>query len=98
MYAKRIRENEINFCPSCKGAWLDKGELALTLGTVGDLHSSSEPKSEKITQYVSCPACPGVLRRTYYSSDQRIVVEKCDDCNGIFVDRGEITKIKEFNK
>lgn len=82
-------------CEACGGLWLDKGELDKVADQVdGDIEycsteEASAPASSKI-----CPRCPSEnLRRVKFLGDDSIVLERCDNCNGFWLDGGQIDRI-----
>ncbi|MEM7183066.1 MAG: Bax inhibitor-1 family protein [Spirochaetota bacterium] len=97
MYSKKIRGIDLDFCPSCRGTWFDHSELAAALQTKSDLHASSIYTSSTRTE-MECPVCTTTLYHKAYAQHFDVEVDQCHSCSGIFVDKGEITKIKEFNK
>ncbi|WP_068754679.1 zf-TFIIB domain-containing protein [Thermobifida cellulosilytica] len=41
---------------------------------------------------ISCPKCPGILVRQTLAG---VTVEKCSQCRGLFLDRGELEELLE---
>jgi Zn-finger nucleic acid-binding protein len=87
---------EIDLCPGCSGIWLDKGELALLRERAGfrDLRELKQhcagqrvvPPSSRNVQ-LACPSCAGTLSAVGMG---RVLVDACDQCEGIWLDRGEL--------
>ena len=89
----RVGDVEVDVCPSCGGLWLDRGEIeriskqpntsidnlraVLTGGTQAGL--SDTP--------TVCPACPGQLVEVRLG---RVLIDFCNKCHGVFLDRGEL--------
>ncbi|MFE3846263.1 zf-TFIIB domain-containing protein, partial [Thermoplasmatota archaeon] len=85
----------IDVCPKCKGIWLDKGELGKLL------------KDKKLTNYLTkhigtksrspmiCPRCGNTMD---IEKAEDIEVDVCLTCNGVWLDEGELEKLKETSK
>lgn len=41
---------EIDYCPACRGVWLDKGELDKIIERSAELNTSHNPRSENVQQ------------------------------------------------
>ncbi|MDO8992833.1 zf-TFIIB domain-containing protein [Daejeonella sp.] len=41
---------EIDYCPACRGVWLDKGELDKIIERSAELNTSDNPRSENVQQ------------------------------------------------
>lgn len=79
-------------CPKCKGLWLDKGELGKLL------------KDRKLTNYLTkhigtksrspmvCPRCS--MTMDIEKADD-IEVDVCLTCGGVWLDQGELEKLKD---
>lgn len=80
----------IDQCPQCKSIWLDHSELAQLVGTKQDIPAFAKDSKASVL----CPKCHvDNLRNVIYSRD--IVIMACPHCFGIWLDRGELIKIKE---
>lgn len=90
----------INECVKCKGKWFDRGELRrakdradedlrwLDFDPFGDdARQLSKPSEGKI-----CPKCSGMMLSLEYM-DSKVVIDKCPNCRGIWLEPGELTKI-----
>jgi len=85
----------------CGGIWFDGFELQ----QVDEARESlGEPllhirRNERVTVDPSrkreCPRCTGVkLHRHYFSARRRVEVDQCPNCNGYWLDAGELTLIR----
>ncbi len=92
---------EIDFCPSCKGIWLDSGEL--------ELLSGSSTKNEKSILFIpakdlkekkyKCPICNKKMDKVEFG-DSKVVIDKCKNDHGLWFDKGELNTLlsdKNFN-
>jgi Zn-finger nucleic acid-binding protein len=85
---------EIDHCLACGGTWLDPGELEL-LAELEGLQSSEIVKA--LDAAVSgkksrrrCPRCRFKLRAVTLN---RIELDRCPRCHGLWMDRGEIREV-----
>lgn len=82
---------ELDYCPRCKGTWLDAGELELLL--FGELRSSAtiDPSTLVHGKRV-CPRCKKRMRIGYFPGT-RVEVDVCPVDRGIWLDQGELLEI-----
>ena len=82
---------EMDFCPSCEGCWLDRGELGLIISGTPDLPDefklAGERKSER-----RCPRCERRMRAGLLPATQ-VEVDVCDRQHGLWLDKGELQAI-----
>lgn len=97
MIPKMVEDVEVDYCPACRGLWLDRDEirrlaskseetLAELRELVGEAASEQPARS---TVNPPCPACGGKLTLAVFGS---IYMEHCSACDGIYLDRGELDK------
>jgi uncharacterized protein len=103
MVPKNIEEVEVDFCPTCQGIWLDRGEvhqlrakidknideLATLLGTPSGKDAAG-PMEGRL-----CPMCQSQLG---IASFGQYSVEHCLRCGGMFLDPGELNKMMDLIK
>jgi uncharacterized protein len=81
----------------CGGIWFDQAELekvsaraATTLHTVWQVPVGNV----KLTEPRLCPRCPEqVLDRKWFSPVQKVEIDECPKCHGIWLDAGEFSRI-----
>ena len=95
---------EVDYCPQCLGMFFEKDELRWAKDEKDknlrwlDLDLWKNEKKFKISYGIRvCPACRLPLYEVYYG-DSRIIVDVCNICQGIWLDRGEFKKIIEYLK
>lgn len=96
---------EVDYCPSCLGIWFDEDELRWAKDEKDksinwvDVDLWKNPEKFKISrgQRRLCPCCRMPLYEVYYK-DSGIVVDVCNLCHGIWLDRLEFKKITEWLK
>lgn len=83
-------------CEACHGLWLDRNELdklAYQTNDGGSIeHCSNDALDDPNTGH-TCPRCSTPLYRVGFLGRADIALEKCDDCNGFWLDGGELQKI-----
>jgi Zn-finger nucleic acid-binding protein len=77
---------EIDVCPTCKGAWLDEGELEAIQETVERDYASAEPSRDTMPSGVdephgaiTCPACSAPMDARPYGFGSQIVIDVCSE-------------------
>ena len=81
----------------CGGIWFDARELeginataATTLHTIWQVPVSNV----KLTDPRMCPRCPQqILDRKWFSPAEKVEIDQCPKCNGIWLDAGEFSRI-----
>lgn len=89
---------EIDHCLSCKGTWLDAGELVLLTEAVGvetdELVEAlaaawKGPKAER-----RCPRCNRHLRLIQLGRDETVIeLDRCPRRHGLWLDAGEMVAV-----
>ena len=90
----------IDVCPACAGIWFDADELK----RLHDIDESILPRLDTIYQpqvlpydppwEKLCPVCRSPLRPYNYLYTTNIVLDTCDQCGGVWVDHGELEKMR----
>jgi Zn-finger nucleic acid-binding protein len=87
---------ELDFCPSCKGMWFDKDEVAFMAELPRDIPDISEvEKGARKTDY-DCPRCGSKLEEMKFIQAQDLLIDRCPQCKGIWLDEGELSKLEEI--
>jgi len=95
---------EVDYCPKCLGLWFEEEELRWAkdekdrnLGWL-DVDLWRDKKKLKISYGMRlCPSCRVPLYEVYYG-DSRIIVDVCNLCHGVWLDRAEFKKIVDWLK
>lgn len=82
----------VDVCPKCDGEFLDKGELLRLTG--------NRPLHTFLTKYLGvdsdsslvCPACGGIMD---LEDAAGIKVDVCLQCYGVWLDKGELDRLKD---
>ncbi len=99
-----FHNTEVDYCPQCFGIFFEEDELRQAKDTKDknlswlDIDLWQDEKKFKISYGIRlCPSCRLPLYEVYYG-DSRIIVDVCNLCHGIWLDRGEFKKIIEYLK
>jgi len=99
-----FNEIEADYCPNCLGLWFEEDELRqakdvkdktlnwLDIDLWNDKTLFKVARGKKV-----CPKDGVPLYEVKYGTSE-IKVDLCDQCHGIWLDRGEFKKIMEFLK
>ena len=97
MKPRMVEDVEVDYCPSCRGLWLDRNEIRelaqksddklLELRELVQEGAPDEPAASTVAP--PCPACGGKLTLAAFGSIQ---MEHCSACDGVYLDRGELDK------
>ncbi|MEW6279201.1 MAG: zf-TFIIB domain-containing protein [Candidatus Eremiobacterota bacterium] len=81
----------IDVCPLCNGCWLDKDELTRITRSRKEALTVTLVK-KKVTQF-ACPRCKGRLFEGMHPSIDEFYIDECEQCAGIWLDRGELPRL-----
>ena len=88
---------EVDHCLTCRGTWLDAGELELLTelagGEPGPLGTTlgNTPAGPRTAR--RCPRCRGKLRTGTIGTAPRIEFDRCPAGHGLWLDAGELAVI-----
>lgn len=100
---------KIEACPNCQGEWLSAGELQKIVEHHDEVFTPEEIASldalnkEIFTSEkddhdeLNCPACETVRMEHFnYADTSGIILHKCAECNGVWMDKAELEKVEEL--
>ncbi len=87
---------EIDICPLTKGIWLDLGELRALTGLAADLPYFAEAVASATDTIWPSPVAPCTLREIRFHPEHQVVIDYCPVSGGIWLDRGELDKLKRI--
>lgn len=94
---------KINECENCKGKWFDRDELRKAKDrTDDDLRwldfDLFEDKAGKYNTSPSKLNCPkdGVAMTALTYADSKVIIDKCDKCDGVWLDSNEFEKVIKY--
>jgi hypothetical protein len=91
---------EVDRCFGCGGVWLDKGELEQiddkNIATLVDVVGNTA-KTEIMDRIPAhCPRCDNDMITLRGAND--VPFDWCDQCEGMFFDRGELAAMNVFSE
>ena len=98
---------ELDQCDACNGFWFDDGEMARLLpalssaANVPDLDARiifEKPARSRINPQRKCPKCAVVMANHNYCYDSNILLDRCPECRGIWMDGGELAAVAQYVK
>ena len=92
---------EVDTCPSCSGTWFDKGELEQieNIVEISIIEIRKIPKKDLQLQKLKCPKCNlhPALSKLEHQRDKNVIIDYCEHCHGIWLDKGELQAIQKDN-
>jgi hypothetical protein len=96
----------IDTCPTCRGTWLDRGELEKIQETeeedTGSAKSSAEPPSlaelakRRRQGPIECPKCGGPMETREHGFASQVHIDSCIGGCGQWLDEGELQALERF--
>lgn len=98
----------VHNCPDCGGMWLDKGELeeieeiighdyTEELSRIPDFIGNAFEMAKQInSREIFCPACGALTEGVEYAYCSQVVINRCPNCGGVWLDKGELEAIEIF--
>ena len=100
MIVLELNEIEIDYCPSCKGIWLDGGELELLIEDENErkrIMSSFKLEPNSVEKKYKCPICKKKMDKVYVGEHQEVLIDKCPANDGLWFDKGELKRVIELS-
>jgi Zn-finger nucleic acid-binding protein len=86
----------VDFCPSCKGCWYDKGELLFASQYPVNLKLLIEgPLLSPRASDFRCPRCRGALEEGGLGAPD-LVVGRCVSCRGFWLETGQRVRLDQI--
>ena len=94
MIILELHQIEIDYCPDCKGIWLDTGELELLIDDETEkeklLNSFILQEHAKEKRY-RCPVCNKKMDKVLQADDDNpVMIDKCKKDHGFWFDKNEL--------
>lgn len=96
MVVLELDKIEIDYCTSCKGIWLDAGELELLLEDSArkDKFLASFTADKKLKEELrKCPICLKKMEKVLCGLKERVRIDRCINNDGIWFDSGELERV-----
>lgn len=89
----------VQYCPSCGGLWIQQEGFKKAM----DKPPSEEPNGEVQPEFAfweepgsPCPVCSRTMIKANYAYSSGIVVDRCEVCRALWLDRGELLRLRTF--
>ncbi|MDD2732123.1 MAG: zf-TFIIB domain-containing protein [Candidatus Pacebacteria bacterium] len=93
---------EVDYCPGCLGIWFEEDELRLAKDKKDkdlnwlDIDLWKDDEKFNISYGIRlCPFCRVPLYEVYYG-DSGIIIDACNLCHGVWLERAEFKKITDW--
>ena len=96
MVVLELDEVEIDHCVSCRGIWLDGGELELLLDDSAgkeNFLSSFTTQGSTSEKPLKCPICDKRMEKVLCGEPGIVRIDRCGKGDGIWLDEGELEAI-----
>lgn len=101
---------DVQVCPQCKGIWLSYQDLNAIIHN--EATAWTEPQKAEILQqlgkagvpetelqrHLACPECGAVMSAINYQYSSGIMINKCKNNHGVWLDSGELNKIQIYKE
>jgi len=99
----KLKGINIHECLKCKGKWLERDQLILAKNKADeglrwldfDPFGKDAGKLSVSSVGRKCPQCVEPMQSLTYSQS-KVVVEKCESCEGVWLSHGELAKIIRY--
>jgi Zn-finger nucleic acid-binding protein len=92
---------QYNFCPSCKGLWLDKSAFRHATRE-SDVYKNEDTNKAYLREpvrdnpvYLPCVRCGKLMNRKNFARISGVIIDECGR-HGVWLDPGELEKIRLF--
>lgn len=95
----------VESCAGCGGQWIGQPQLKEIIDTHERTRDLKQLRALEHTsvrgivlaqarESLSCPRCAKEMETFQYGADSGILLDRCKDCRGIWLDQGEIEKVQ----
>jgi len=90
---------ELDECKSCEGIWFDEGELQPLEKIIEPVfwETRNIPKDKDQLIEMNCPKCGDLMKKSEHRRDRKVILDSCERCKGIWLDKGELEAIQKEN-
>jgi len=93
-------------CPGCRGFWIpgtrladiiEKREKAFSIEEIEAYRKIHESRREMVNPAAAeavCPQCGAVMQQSRYNYAQEVLIDRCPQGHGIWLDQGEVEHIQ----
>lgn len=103
LVSREYNDIEINECRNCGGKWFERGQLKSAKDNENENMSwlDFDPFGKDaeelciLSEGKPCPKCSKNMASLKYSKSS-VIIDKCKDCEGVWLDSGEFPKIIQY--
>lgn len=92
---------DVDVCSKCGGTWFDKDELSKVDNITEPVTFEFRriPKIKEQFETMKCPRCnpDQVMIKAIHPRDENVILDFCQGCHGIWLDKGELNAIQREN-
>ena len=107
--AEKYQYLPYHYCKQCGGMWVD-AKLLKNLAVRMTVDMNIKPREKKYFQPRTverppkdgrirlCPKCAGPMKQINYAYDSNVIIDRCNACEGIWLDNGEMMRLAQFHQ
>ena len=105
---KTYADQTVDVCATCGGLWCDTGELGVVVNALISADKVPDGKSSPVAearqhedhdrQAKPCPRCGETTDSFNFAYDSNIFLNRCNACDGVWLDGGELRSVAQFIK
>jgi Zn-finger nucleic acid-binding protein len=92
-----VARNPIIYCTKCNGMLIAMAMMEATIEAVraqrGGGAAPAPPDKDDLRRKINCPQCHRPMDAHFYGGPGNVVVDSCENCCIIWLDRGELMRI-----
>ncbi len=92
-----LSNNPIIYCTKCNGMLIAMGMLEPMIEEQRSAHDAvaapPPPDKDDLKRKINCPQCHRPMDAHLYGGPGNVVIDSCEDCSLIWLDRGELMRI-----
>jgi Zn-finger nucleic acid-binding protein len=86
----------VDICSECQGTWVDRGEVELSdEGEWAEAGEGSALPGQAGQSALICPRCDVPLTAITPRDQQELILDRCPECAGLWLDAGELGKLQD---
>lgn len=105
MHEESYEGELLDRCASCRGSWLSRERLGAILEVRERRHTpeeleafrqsrAAEARTDDTSAPLPCPACEGEMARSHHHYAAEVMVDRCREGHGFWLDAGELEHIQ----
>lgn len=96
-----LEELEVEVCTLCGGLWIGSNQFREAVKKpppkgMGNDQEESIGKALWEESKLACPRCGLLMSKGRYAYSSGVIIDRCQNCGGIWLDRGELARLRAF--